>query len=407
MQVISFVGMTKDEFLATDYNNLLRAEFPEEYSSEPAGTIIRQTPKAGRTVKEKQRIVLTVSLGTQYVTIPETKNMVAEDAEQTLKDMGLRVTKKPMSDNSVATYRSVVRTMVEPTIGRLPYDQLEPWDVSAAYRMLLAPRSGKGLSPKTLLKMHALLKGAYRSWRPALGRDIMLDVPAPSPDPVEPFALSELDTDELSRALVSAMSSRSASAANVSRRTEAMAVYLALNTGLRCGEICGLQRRDWRRALHDLHVVGQAVEHPELHRQAYTKGRRVRNVALAPAVEAQLQRHLEWQDTWLSRKGPAAMVVTFGPAGGIARPSTVTSRFKSLVRGLGLPEETVFHSLRHTHASWLLMNGFDMRTIQERLGHASVKTTLDIYGSVMPGRDQAAAAAFTDSICGGDTDDDT
>lgn len=102
VQVISFVGMTKDEFLTTDYNSLLRAEFPEEYSSEPAGTIIRQTPKAGRTVKEKQRIVLTVSLGTQYVTIPETKNMVAEDAEQTLKDMGLRVTKKPMSDNSVA-----------------------------------------------------------------------------------------------------------------------------------------------------------------------------------------------------------------------------------------------------------------------------------------------------------------
>lgn len=44
--------MTKDEFLATDYNNLLRAEFPEEYSSEPAGTIIRQTPKAGRTVRK-------------------------------------------------------------------------------------------------------------------------------------------------------------------------------------------------------------------------------------------------------------------------------------------------------------------------------------------------------------------
>ena len=79
----------------------------------------------------------------------------------------------------------------------------------------------------------------------------------------------------------------------------------------------------------------------------------------------------------------------------------------SFAADLGLTEETVFHSLRHTHASWLLMNGFDMRTIQERLGHASVKTTLDIYGSVMPGRDQAAAAAFTDSICGGETDDDT
>ena len=45
--------------------------------------------------------------------------------------------------------------------------------------------------------------------------------------------------------------------------------------------------------------------------------------------------------------------------------------------------------------------------LQERLGHADVKTTLETYGSVMPGRDQAAAAAFTDSIHGGETDDDT
>ena len=312
-----------------------------------------------------------------------------------------------LSDNSVATYRSVVRTMVEPTIGRLPYDQVEPWDVSAAYRMLLAPRTGRGVKPKTLLKMHALLKGAYRSWRPALGRDIMLDVPAPSAPPSEPFALSECDVDELSRALASAMSSRSASGANISRRTEAMAAYLALNTGMRVGEVCGLQRRDWRRALHDLHVAGQAVEKPELHRQAYTKGRRPRNVALAPAVEARLERHLEWQDTWLVRRGPAAPVVTFSPAGTIARPSTVTQHFKSLARELGLPPETTFHSLRHTHATWLLMHGFDMRTIQERLGHADVKTTLETYGSVMPGRDQAAAAAFTDSIHGGETDDDS
>lgn len=72
-------------------------------SARPQGRAYRQ---------EKQRIVLTVSLGTQYVTIPETKNMVAEDAEQTLKDMGLRVT-KPMSDNSVAN-GAVVYTQPPP-----------------------------------------------------------------------------------------------------------------------------------------------------------------------------------------------------------------------------------------------------------------------------------------------------
>ena len=100
--LISFIGMTEDEFRASDSNSLLKLQKEEEYSDEPAGTIVKQNPKAGRTVKEGQKITLTVSLGTQYVPIPETKNMVAEDAEQTLKDMGLRVTKKPMVDSTVA-----------------------------------------------------------------------------------------------------------------------------------------------------------------------------------------------------------------------------------------------------------------------------------------------------------------
>lgn len=101
--IINFVGMTLDEYRASEYNTLLKLQEAEEYNSTyPAGTIIRQNPKAGRTVKEGQKITLTVSLGTQYVTIPETKNMVAEDAEQTLKDMGLNVLQKPMQDNTVA-----------------------------------------------------------------------------------------------------------------------------------------------------------------------------------------------------------------------------------------------------------------------------------------------------------------
>ena len=310
-----------------------------------------------------------------------------------------------LSDNTVAAYRSVVRSQVERTIGHIPYDQLQPWDVSAAYRMLLAPRSGKGLSPKSVRLMHSLLKVAYKKWSHVIGHNVMLEVPAPKVKPREPFALTECDADALSRAMVSAMSSRDATGANIARRTEAMAVFLALHTGMRVGEVCGLQRRDWRCSLHDIHVGGQAVERPSLHRQPFTKGKRSRNLSIPPAVEAQLERHLAWQDTWLVRKGPAAPLITFGPAGGLARPSTVTAQFKAIARDLELPGETVFHTLRHTHATWLLTHGWDMRLVQERLGHANVKTTLEIYGSVLPGRDREAAAAFTDSIYGGETDE--
>ena len=64
--IINFVDTTLDEFRASEYNTLLDLQVLEEYnSSYPAGTIIRQNPKAGRTVKEGQKITLTVSLGTQ------------------------------------------------------------------------------------------------------------------------------------------------------------------------------------------------------------------------------------------------------------------------------------------------------------------------------------------------------
>ena len=56
--------------------------------------------------------------------------------------------------------------------------------------------------------------------------------------------------------------------------------------------------------------------------------------------------------------------------------------------------QNIFHTLRHTHATWLLYNGVDIRTVSERLGHAKVTTTLELYAHVLPGRDDLAAETF-------------
>jgi len=52
------------------------------------------------------------------------------------------------------------------------------------------------------------------------------------------------------------------------------------------------------------------------------------------------------------------------------------------------------HDLRHTHATLLLADREPVKTVSERLGHASVAITLDVYGHVMPGDQRRAADRF-------------
>lgn len=103
VQLISFVGMTEDEFRASDYMTQLTPVIIQEYnSSYDAGTIFYQNPKAGRTVKEKQKVTLKVSMGTEWISVPETKSMDSGSARQTLQDLGLMVALHQVQDNTVA-----------------------------------------------------------------------------------------------------------------------------------------------------------------------------------------------------------------------------------------------------------------------------------------------------------------
>jgi integrase len=54
-------------------------------------------------------------------------------------------------------------------------------------------------------------------------------------------------------------------------------------------------------------------------------------------------------------------------------------------------EPVRFHDLRHTHAAILIAQGEHPKVIQHRLGHSSIKVTLDTYGHLFEGLDEAAA----------------
>jgi integrase len=81
-------------------------------------------------------------------------------------------------------------------------------------------------------------------------------------------------------------------------------------------------------------------------------------------------------------------------------PERFTRRFREqLARcrrqiGEDAPPAIRLHDLRHTHATLLLKAREPVKVVSERLGHASVTITMEIYAHVMPGMQSDAAARF-------------
>jgi len=81
--------------------------------------------------------------------------------------------------------------------------------------------------------------------------------------------------------------------------------------------------------------------------------------------------------------------------GGIPEdPNVIGRRFSRRIRDVATIPAIGLHGLRHTHATLLLEEGVDVKTVSERLGHDSVQTTLELYGHVTPKMRGNAAARF-------------
>jgi integrase len=172
-------------------------------------------------------------------------------------------------------------------------------------------------------------------------------------------------------------------------------VWLAMVTGVRRGELCGLR---WRNV--DLTTGVLALNRSIGQRNAETwekdtKTHQHRRIALDPETVEILADH---QRRCAERAGSVglsltrdAFVFSLAPDGSTyLRPNSVSERYSDLVEKLGI--QTSLHKLRHYTATELITAGVDIRTVAGRLGHGGGgTTTLRVYAAWVSESDQRAA----------------
>jgi integrase len=179
-------------------------------------------------------------------------------------------------------------------------------------------------------------------------------------------------------------------------------IVVLLSTGMRRGELMGLQWRDvdldGAAVRIDRSVektrAGLRIKEPKTR-----NGRRL--IALPAAAVAALRQHrkatLEMRIALGARLPDEAFV--FGTIEGRLRdPDRLTQDWQRFTSARNLPKVTL-HSLRHAHASALIAAGTDVVTVSRRLGHGSPTITLGVYSHLFDKGDKAAAQAI-DAIFG-------
>jgi integrase len=238
----------------------------------------------------------------------------------------------------------------------------------------------RGLSRKSVHNVHIALRAALND---AVERGLLRNNPARKAlrPPGRRRVMRTWTVEELRAFLESVKTERN------------FALYrVAAQTGMRRGELLGLTWSDVKFHSNSISIQQQWTgleadddELDELEDLSPTKtdaGRRA--ISLEPITVQALHEHRRAQGLERRGWGPGYQdmdLVFCRPDGTPHDPDSISGEFVRLVRRARL-RRIRLHDLRHTHATLLLEAGVDITVVSKRLGHASVKTTADLYAHV-------------------------
>ncbi len=288
------------------------------------------------------------------------------------------------------TYRAAINTHLVPIFGDLPLLDITTERIQGFVAIILKKRS-----PKTVNNLITLLKTIFkyaRRW------GFLRENPALDIDHVrcEYREMDFLNPEEMQLFLKAA-------------REPFKTLFLAaIMTGMRRGELLGLQWGDidWnsntifvRRSLYFAKRKEMPSGSAESRWRFMTpkSKRSIRAIVMSPAMKEALEIH-----RIKCPVGPCDLVFP-NKEGNPMDPSGMINReFLPALMVAGL-RKIRFHDLRHSYTSLLIAQGEHIKFIQSQLGHASIQTTLDRYGHILPSNQQGVGARLDSQVFGSST----
>lgn len=311
--------------------------------------------------------------------IPTSKQLFREYAEEWLVTNKARL--KP---STYRLYEAYLRTHLLPYFGSAPLSRMAIADV----RRFVAQMAATGTSPKSVNNVLVLLKTVLKGAE----QDGLIGVnPAAS---VKRLKWHRPEMQFLTPAEVSLFLK------NTSPDCHTL-FLVGFTTGLRLGELLGLQWGDIDFASGFLHVRRSVYRHQYLTPKSEYSARKVMLIPAARQSFLAYRTRVNAERLVTRLPGAEPTTPVFWDPRMYSAEKMIRRQFQRTLRRAGLPAIRL-HDMRHTFASLLIHQGESPKFIQRQMGHSSIETTFDLYGHLFPESYEGAANRLQAALFGQD-----
>lgn len=324
---------------------------------------------------------------------------VGEWAEKWIETV-IKPTTKPATYDA---YKTTVKNHIIPAFGFMRLDKLQPMDLQAYFQML-----ADGLKANTINTIRRHIIMMYDSaitfglvgWNPAAKTKPI------KADQVERRAL----TEEECKQLLEVVKTRDYlihrddgkyllaedAGAEYNRKTTELIIHIALKTGMRKGEIFGLQwdAVDFEKKEITVVTALSLSKHRAVLDTPKT-ARSKRKIQIDDGLVDMLRKHKALQEHYAAEFGDiynnVNNLVCCTAVGTFISATNFSKRFlRPALDAAGIGRDVSFHSFRHTHCSQLIKAGVSINVVSQRLGHYSAAFTVARYSHLLPGMQERA-----------------